>query len=47
MVRTGARGLSRFLHWRARREAHALDRAPKPRDPAFRGFIQVNFIRPH
>jgi hypothetical protein len=47
MVRTGIHGLGRFLHWRARREVRGLDRPPKPRDPAFRGFIQVNFIRPH
>ena len=42
----GTRNAVRFAAWRARREARALEHAPKSRDPVYRGFVQINLIRP-
>jgi hypothetical protein len=35
----------RFAHWRGRKEAEAA--LARSGDLSFRGFIQVNLIRPH
>jgi hypothetical protein len=40
----GARNAARLAFWRARREARATD--ARPMEPVFRGFIQINLIRP-
>jgi hypothetical protein len=35
----------RFAHWRGRREAEAA--LARSGDNVFRGFVQINLIRPH
>jgi len=40
----GARNAARLAFWRARRETRATD--ARPMEPVFRGFIQINLIRP-
>jgi hypothetical protein len=43
-VAFGARTAARFVVWRARREARAVAGPTRPH--LFRGFIQINLIRP-
>jgi len=40
----GARRMIGYARWRARREAQAL--RARPSDQQFRGFVQINVIRP-
>jgi hypothetical protein len=40
----GTRRLVRFAAWRARRESRKT--AVRPSDQVFRGFVQINLIRP-
>jgi hypothetical protein len=44
LAAAGVRGLVRFAHWRGRRDAQKALRGRA--DPAFRGFIQINLLRP-
>ena len=41
----GTRGLVRYAHWRGRREAQA--ELKNPYEQTFRGFVQINIIKPH
>ena len=41
----GTRNLVRIAHWRGRRDDAA--QARNPQDQTFRGFVQINIIRPH
>jgi hypothetical protein len=45
LAAVGARGLVRFAQWRGRKDAEAA--MARPSEQAFRGFIQINLIRPN
>jgi hypothetical protein len=41
-----ARRLAGFAAWRARAAARRAGRSGRPSDQVFRGFVQINLIRP-
>jgi hypothetical protein len=45
LAAVGTCGLVRFAQWRGRRQAQAS--FTRPAEQAFRGFIQINLIRPN